>query len=255
MKFASFPKFSLLSLLAGVLALALAGCGGTSNLALTQGNWLVTAVSGGSAGTFVIGGNLTQSKSTLSGTMYVTGSLCFDSSQSVTMTGTVKGNKVTLISAAVKGQVITISATGAISSLTGTYTIAGGCAAGDHGAVTADAVASLSGTWNGALLVNTAPVAVSFALTQAATASPDGTFALTGTVTYTGSTCSSTASIINPSTVAGSELAINADLGTGSFNYTASLDNPTTPKTISGIYSVSDSCASDADQTVTLTKQ
>ncbi len=72
MKFASFPKFSVLSLLAGVFALALAGCGGTSNMALTQGNWAVAASSSQSANTFSIGGNLTQSGSKVSGTMYIT---------------------------------------------------------------------------------------------------------------------------------------------------------------------------------------
>ena len=60
MKFASFPKFVLLSLLAGVFALVLTGCGASNNLALAPGNWSMTATkSGGSV--FYIGGNLTQS--------------------------------------------------------------------------------------------------------------------------------------------------------------------------------------------------
>jgi hypothetical protein len=103
--------------------------------------------------------------------------------------------------------------------------------------------------------VNKSPTTMSVALTQASLASADGTFGLTGTVTYTGSVCSSTATITIPSTLQGTGLNVNADLGTGSFNYSASLDSPTLPKTITGTYSVSDSCASDADQTVTLTKQ
>ena len=49
MKFASFPKFALLSLLAGIFALVLTGCGASNNLALTQGNWSMRgpAFSGG----------------------------------------------------------------------------------------------------------------------------------------------------------------------------------------------------------------
>ncbi len=254
MKLAGLPKFALQSTLVGALIVALSGCGGT-NLALTQGNWSVAATSSTPANSFSVGGNLTQTGSTVSGTMYVSGSACFDSSQPVTITGTVKGSRVTLTSAAVAGQVITVSATGTASSLTGTYAVAGGQCDGDQGTVTANAVPSLSGTWNGTVLVSSAPVTMSIALTQAATASTDGTFALSGTVTYTGSVCSSTASIINPSTGAGTELGVNADLGTGSFNYTASLDSATAPKNITGTYSVSDSCASDLDQTVTLTKQ
>jgi hypothetical protein len=39
MTFARCSKFALLPLLVGALALALTGCGSSSNLALTQGNW------------------------------------------------------------------------------------------------------------------------------------------------------------------------------------------------------------------------
>lgn len=256
MKFARFPKFSVLSLLAGVFALALAGCGGTSNMALTQGNWAVAASSSQSANTFSIGGNLTQSGSKVSGTMYITGSNCFDSSQPVAITGTVKGNHVTLTSAAVAGQVITVTATATSGSvLAGTYTAAGGCSDGDKGSASANAVPSISGTWSGTVQVNSSPATMSIALTQAAPASSDGTFALSGTVTYTGSVCSSTASLTSPATIFGGNLTINAAMDTGSFNYTAALDSVTAPTSIAGTYSVSDSCATDADQTVMLTKQ
>ncbi len=254
MKFASFPKFSLLSL-AGVLALALAGCGGNNNLGLTPGNWAFsassTAAGKASATTFALGGNLTQSGANLTGTMYITQSLCIVP-QFIAFTGTVKGKNVTLTSESFGGQVISVTASGSKDSLSGTYTVTGACA--DSGTVTASAVPSISGTWNGTVQVSGAPVTMSIALTQAATASQDGTFALTGTVTYTGSVCSSSATI-SPSSLQGTGLNLNADLGTGSFNYTASLDSAAVPKNITGTYSVSDQCASDPDQTVTLTKQ
>jgi len=254
MKFASFPKFTFLSLVACVFTITLTGCGGSSNLGLTQGNWAFSASSTAakvSDPTFVLGGNLTQSGSNLTGKMYISQSGCIPQ-QYVTFTGTVKDKNVTLTSASFGGQVISVTASGTKDSLTGTYTVTGECA--DSGSVDANAVPSISGTWSGTVLVNTAPVTVSMALTQAATASEDGTFALTGTVTYTGSVCSSSATI-TPSRLQGTGLNLNADLGTGSFNYTASLDSATSPKNITGDYSVSDECASDPDQTVTLTKQ
>src|SRR3981081_4395126 len=104
MKFASFPKFALLSLLAGVFALVLTGCGASNHLAVPAGNWSMTATKTGGP-VFYIGGNLTQSGTNLAGTMYVANSLCYSPSQRVDFTGTVKGSKVTLTSDSVGGEV------------------------------------------------------------------------------------------------------------------------------------------------------
>ena len=257
MKFARIPKFALLFALAGALTLSLSGCGSTvSNLGLTQGNWAMSATSTAAninttSATFVLGGNLTQSGDKLSGTLSVDQSLCI-SPQTLAFTGTVKGSDITLTSAAFDGNVISVTASGTKDSLSGNYTITGGCA--DQGTVSANAVASISGTWSGTVLVNTSPTTMTVVLTQASTASADGTFALTGNVSYVGSVCSSTATILT-SSVTGTEVNLSADLGTGSFNYTAGLDSATAPHTLTGNYSVTDSCASDADQPVTLTKQ
>ena len=87
--------------------------------ALTQGNWSMAATSNGSAGSFNIGGNLSQSGSSLAGTMYVVGS-CISTSEQVAFTGSVSGNNITLASSGGSGQVITLSLTGTASSLTGT---------------------------------------------------------------------------------------------------------------------------------------
>jgi hypothetical protein len=269
MKLAGFPKFALLSL-AGVFTLALAGCGG-SNLALTQGNWAITATStapvNASATAFVVGGNLTQSGSSLTGTMYVTQSLCFDPSTTIPFTGTVHEKKVTLTSTNVAEQgVINVTASGTKDSLTGTYTVTGGQCDGDQGTVAANPVPSISGTWNGSLSIATlgtkglgvAQPTISIALTQAATASTDGTFALTGTITYANSPCSVSGTITN-ATVAGNFVTINAttvetDDTEGVFSYTDGvLDSTTSPKNVTGTYEVDGACSQF--QTLTLTKQ
>jgi hypothetical protein len=256
---ASSPQFAVFVTLLGLLATLLTGCGvATKNVALIQGNWSVSATSTKSANTILIGGNLTQSGSGLSGTMYITGSdvTCnFDPSKSVRMTGTVNGSNVALSSESIGGQVITVAASGSVSALSGTYSIAGGACDGDQGNVTANAVPSITGTWNGTVQVSGAPVTMSVALTQAAAASADGTFALTGTVTYTGSVCSSSATITTPSTIIGANVSLTANVGDGTFNYTGPLDSVTAPANMVGTYSTSDSCAGDPDQTVTLTKQ
>ena len=260
MKFADVPRILVLTL-AATLALALTGCGfGSSNhhTALTQGNWSISATSTSSANAFLMGGNLTQSGNSLSGKMYVTGAdpgCNIDPAQAVNMTGTVNGSDVALSSAAIADQVITIAASGNGSAFAGTYSIAGGNCDGDEGNVAANAVAPVAGTWNGTVQVSSAPVTMSVVLTQASTPSADGTFALTGSVTYTGSVCSATATVLATSRIAGANVTVDASVGDGAFNYTASVDSVTAPKNLAGTYSTSDSCAGDPDQTVTLTKQ
>src|SRR5215813_1815531 len=126
MKLAGLPKFSLLLPLAGVLA-ALAGCGGSSNLALNQGNWAVSGTSTATARvntssiSFVAGGNLTQSGNSISATLHITQSECFDPSETVSFSGTVKGSDVTLTAnAAEEEATINVKASGSKDSLTGT---------------------------------------------------------------------------------------------------------------------------------------
>jgi hypothetical protein len=258
MKFASFPKFALLSLLAGVFALVLTGCGASSNLNLTQGNWSMTATPSG-GGTFYIGGNLTQSGTNLVGTMYVVNSNCYSPSQTVAFTGTVKGNNVALTSASVGGEVITVAATGTAGSLTGTYSIAGGTTCnGDSGTLTATPVPSISATWSGPIVSQGGQSTLALAITQATTASSDGTFALTGTGTYTNSTCFSTASITS-AFVAGPYLVVNGTTDDGgNFFYTnVLLNNSASPTNMKGTYEVSDpgaTCDGDLDSP-TFTKQ
>ena len=186
MKFASLPKFPLLPVLAAFLILLLVGCGATNNLALTQGNWSMTATSSGAVGTLYIGGNLTQIGSILAGSMLVIGS-CIDPSHTFAFSGTVNGNKVTLNTASASGEVITVTATGTIgSALTGTYTVTGGCDDGDSGTITAAAVPSINATWSGPISGSGGSnVTLAIAFSQATTASADGTFPLTGTVTFT----------------------------------------------------------------------
>ncbi|HWZ82444.1 MAG TPA: hypothetical protein VNW47_07465 [Terriglobales bacterium] len=256
MKFSGSLKFAALASVAGVLTLALFGCGAAvSNTSFTQGNWAFTASStaaaiAASSPTFVLGGNLTQSGAVLSGTLTVNNSLCI-SPQTLSFTGTVKGSDITLTSQAFDGNVISVTASGTKDSLSGNYTITGGCA--DQGTITANAVPSLSGAWSGTVLVNTSPANMTVTLTQASAASEDGSFALTGSVSYTGSDCEATANLTS-SSVKGGSLIINFDSGV---NYVPSLNSLTAPTSMAGDYdSTSDQCASnDGIQSVTLAKQ
>jgi|CZLA01.1.fsa_nt_gi hypothetical protein len=263
---APHTRFWLLLLLCA-LTLALTGCPAISDsspIVLTTGNWSVTAISSNSAiGTVYVGGNLTQSGSDLSGTMYVVGSQCFDVSQPISFTGTVGGTNVTLVSADVNGQVFSVAATARTDSAltSGTYTIIGGCADGDNGTATANLVPSISGTWNGPITGSGgSSVTLSVALSQDAIASADGTFALTGSLVYTGSSCSVSGTILS-AFVAGPYIVLNAntvetDDSTGSFSYNdVLLVDSQIPHNMRGSYQAdSGLCAGDI-QVLTLSKQ
>lgn len=255
-----------LSALLGTVAIVLPGCPAMTDspqVTLTSGNWSVTAISSNPAvGTFHVGGNLTQSGSALSGSMYVVGSLCFDVSQPVSFTGTVSGTTVTLTSTTVNGQVFSVTATSTSSTaISGTYTITGGCAAGDSGSADANAVPSISGTWNGPVTGSGgSSVTLSITLAQDAIASADGSFPLTGTLAYSGSSCS-VSGTITTGFVAGSYILMDAntvetDSSDGSVSYDqVLLDSSSNPQHMTGTYEVwSGLCASDL-QELTLTKQ
>ncbi len=281
MNFTRFSKLAFLSALAAVFALALAGCGSNNNTALTQGNWSVAATSNGDAvshngrshntqtpnvsATFYIGGNLTQNGTTLTGTMYVVGSECFNSA-GVAFTGTVNGQTVALTtdSPSLAGQVITVTSTAASpSSLTGTYTVTGGCDDGDSGTVTASAAVPITGTWVGTLSNceqgknGCANANISFDMTQATTAATDGGFPLTGNITYSDSGCSVSGTITSGE-IYGSFLVLNASTvdqneEDGAFKYNqVLLNDPSAPASMTGSYQVTAGECDGNEQTLTL---
>jgi len=243
------------------LSFLLTGCGSDHAKSgmvpgLAAGNWTLTANSA-SSGTFYVGGNMSQSKSNIAGTMYVISSSCFDPSQPIAFSGTVKNGAVTLTSIAdSNGQTISINATiVSASNMNGTYSIMGGnCANGDTGSLNANIVPTVTGIWAGPIQGSGgSDVTLSMSITQATTPSSDGSFALTGNLTYYNSACSVTGTITN-SSIAGPYLLINGltleqDGSTGSIEYTSVLLNsPTNPTSMTGTYDVPDGlCAGDSD--------
>jgi hypothetical protein len=287
MKLVTLTKLASASL-AAIFVVALVGCGSNNNLTLTQGNWSIAAISNGglarqngkkhdgksnvSEADIYIGGNITQTGSNIAGTMYIVDNIsnCLTANNGIPFTGTVKGTQVTITSPSLNGAVITVLASGTTTStttsLTGTYSVAGGCADGDTGTVTANVVAPITGTWAGSLSncaagtngCSTATISVD--MTQASTASSDGTFAITGNVTYTNSACSVSGTITSGS-IAGQFVVLDASTvdqstNTGSFVYGLSfVDSPTTPANMSGTYNVTDGDCSGNTQNLTLSLQ
>jgi hypothetical protein len=146
-----------------------------------------------------IEGSISVSGSSISGTVHVSGSNCFDRLTTVALTGTLTGDDMSLTSASVAGQVVTL--TGTFSDpgtflpgqFTGTYAINGGCADGEKGNATGVKVPYIANILNGTFTTSGGATfsAVAGNTFQNAASSSAGSFAITGTVTFNASCFSS----------------------------------------------------------------
>lgn len=138
------------------------------------------------------------------------------------------------------------------SSLTGTYSISGGCSSGDNGTVTGVLVPSLTGSWTGTIDGNNSET-VSATVTQASSPGPaignygvtvnGDTYAFYGTVQFTGNQCLDAFSGTIPdntdlSYVQGNEVGVTL-FSNGSELVIAGLVNyPSTAKSVNLSYSI-----------------
>jgi hypothetical protein len=250
--------------------LLLSGCGGGGSstpaptptpvpqLALTSGNWDFAAASS-SGPSFLIGGNVVQTGTAVTGGLRVVNSTCFTPSTAVPISGTISGQTATVTSAAVASQTINATLSGSATSLTGTYNVTGtGCAGGDKGNIAGVLVPSISGTWKGTLISNTVAnpgVGVSATITESA-ADSTGVFALTGNATYTGSPCFASGTATTGSDMTGrtTHVLLNNDDGS-TVTFIGSLNNPAAPTQINGTYTVTGGLCDGDTGNGTLTKQ
>ena len=233
------------------------GCGGgggnsTSNTVSTPttpsvpaitGNWSITATSVVSVGTVAVGGSLVSSGTEFLGVVHVLNSSCYNINTDVAVAGTITAgtNALTLTSAPIGGQVITVNGTisAAGNSLSaGTYTITGGCATGDHGSVTGFIAPAFTNTYSGSFTSISGPViTISVTTSQGAFPDADGLFHLTGTVTFQNSTCFNSGTITG-SAVAGSFFQVTLTTNTGATVLFVGNITDSTGKTITGTYQV-----------------
>jgi len=219
-----------------VLPVILAGCGGSSGTSTPSGisprtyptlagNWTVSAASNLTGATYLLGGSMTNSGATVTATLQVLPdeSGCLPTGEPIPFTGsmTTRG-AISLTSAVVASQTISISGSTLGSGLiTGTYKIAGGCAAGDSGTIEALVDPSFTGTYAGTMQPTSgASVDVSAAIVQAGP-NADGEFSVTGTAEFSGSPCF-TSGTITSSTVLGEyiQITMSTDKG-GAVQFTA----------------------------------
>ena len=250
--------------------LLISGCGGGSSstpaptptpvpqLALTSGNWDFAAVSS-SGPSFLIGGNVVQTGSSVTGGLRVVNSACFTPSTAVPISGTISGQTANVTSAAIASQTINATLSGSATSLTGTYSVTGtGCAGGDKGNIAGVLVPSISGTWKGTFISNTVAnpsVGVSATITEGA---PDATglFVLTGSAAYTGSPCFATGTTTTASAMAGRTVDVLFKNDDGStVEFIGALNNPAAPTQVNGTYTVTGGLCGGDSGTGQLTKQ
>jgi hypothetical protein len=238
----------------------LCGCGGGGTSPLPpgppplflkiSGNWQFSTTSIAGMTPLTIAGNINLSGSEVSGEVHVDGSNCFDQMTTMGLTGTLTDSEISLTSASVGGQVTTFTGSITDTVFNGTYTINGGCAGGDHGNVTGIKIPPITGQLSGTFTSSGNETFNVMAQVSQGSASSEGSFGITGTVTFSAS-CLSAGTITSGTFPSGSfimgtsvALEIKTDNGTVAFHGTA---NQATGN-ISGDYAVSGSAC---DQTGT----
>jgi hypothetical protein len=130
-----------------------------------------------------IAGSITQSGSSLTGAVHLDGSECIDPATTISVAGSLSESTVSLTSSPVDGQVISLAGSVVDNAFNGTYAIEGGCADGEHGELTGFNVGQINGGWRIIFDVNEQHVGLGIATLTVGSASPEGSFGITGTVT------------------------------------------------------------------------
>jgi len=230
------------------------GAGGVTSLLPSSGpniagNWQFSTTSTTGMPPATIAGGINQSGSSASGAVHVEGSKCFDRLTTIALTGTLAGSDISLISTSVGGQVLTLigSISGIGNAFTGTYTINGGCANGDHGTVTGRDVGVIRGALGGTFTASGGDTFdmggyINPGYAGFESASSEGSFGISGTANF-GTSCFGSGKIVAGTFPSGSfmigtsvVLAIQTDNGT--FIFVGTNTDHSGIGEISGEYSV-----------------
>lgn len=246
------------------------GCGGNSSTStgssaaefgIIPGNWdiVMLTLSNPNPGTGRAGGNLTQTGNTISGTLHMAGSRCFDPLDDLLVSGQASIRRITFTTAPVQGQTITFTSADfppvlpvPNSVVVGSYTISGGiCTAGEKGSFTASLMPTLTGTWKGSLL-GLFNGDVTDTLSQTGP-DPHGFYHLSGTFTFAGSPCFTSGTIANSQLFGGTMNAVIDTNDGGQTLLNAAFDTP--PPRLDSTFSIQSGACSTNTGTATLIKQ
>jgi hypothetical protein len=158
----------------------------------------------------------------------------------VDLTGTLNGSDLLLTSSSVDGQVTTVTGTVSDTSFTGTYHINGGCADGDQGSVIGTRVPPIAMQLQG-IFTNSGQATFDAVvdIAQIGTASSDGSYGITGTVTFNTS-CFSAGTIKSGTLSSGSFIrrrGLEVETGNGTLTFLGTLNGETSE--IDGDFTIS----------------
>ena len=229
-------------------------CGGGTSVPPAQnlnssGNWQFSMTSSASGPPITIAANLTQTGTSVAGAAHLQGLNCFSPLTTIGLSGSLTGADLSLTSASVSGQVITLGGTISNKSLTGSYSISGGCANGDSGTVKGFHVPTIQGRWRVIFDVNGAHNGGIADLTQESSSS--GSFPVSGTTDdSSGLACLSgtiaPGAFPAPSFIMGTAVALKVNTSDGTINFDGAVNE--TSGEILGTYTISGgSCSSVID--------
>ena len=201
-----------------------------------SGNWQFSTTSAMGMAPATIAGSIVQSGASISGAMHVDASNCFDQLTTVGQTGILTGSDLSLTSTSANGQVTSFIGTisddafnGADSAFTGTYTMSSGCANGDHGSVTGIRIPVIANTLNGTFTTaGGEKFDVAGGEAQNSTPSIEGSFGISGTVSFRTSCFSS--GTITPGTfpsgsfIIGTSVALEIETDNGTVIFLGTLN-------------------------------
>jgi hypothetical protein len=258
---ATMKVSSLLAILPAI-AFCLFGCGGGTQTPRTgppvypaiTGNWSFTASTAVAGENVMIGGYLTNTNSTatvnsntVTGTLHFLNSTCYTASQDIPVTGTISyTGALSLTSSSISSQVVTAAGTltGTVMN-SGTYSITGGCGNGDKGTVTGFLVPPFTNTYTGTFTSVSGKQTGATVTTTQTGPNSDGLYSVTGTATFTGSTCFSSGTI-STGAVLGSYLAVQIATNNNGTVIFGGYDTDSTGKTVTGTYEVTSGiCSGD----------
>lgn len=228
----------------GVLLVVLSACGGGGNSSTAPvnmaGNWQFTGNSTTFGYTFTATGQVNQTKSSISGTLSLSGSPC---AQTAEFSGSLSGTSLS-VTANESGQ--NVSFTGTVSadgnSLSGTYAApSGGCTNGDTGTWSGSRVSMLNGLFRGTLAAQNGLPANVIAEFK------DDEGHVIGTATLTNSLCFQSLNLTG--TVSGVNVELQSSEETQSLMFRGTFDQQN--KSLALNYSVlGGSCASESGKAI-----
>ena len=173
---------------------------------------------------------------------------CYAASGTVPLRGNVEQPKVALTSFDVDGQVLTLAAQKdeAAETLTGTYSIVGGCADGATGTLTGMRYSALVGTFTGALTAD-ATKTIQISLSQNSLGTSGGTFLTSGSLVVGGISCFMKGSLVSSqSYVSGANVSLvfnTTNVATSQVTLTGTFNQAANSISLTSMQITGSSCA------------